>query len=155
LNDDFEMIMDPKSEKDFREVIKRFTVTGPQAFSGVIGRVARTARRHVRAKGYSSSGANSIGVGPGKKYGHVRNSLIEDHGAIGWGGYVRIKFKPGGKGFVARFFEDGTGGGKNRFGNFRGMGIRARHPLDSSYRTLDQNLLDRELKKAVNEALKK
>lgn len=150
-----EIRFDPAAEKRFHEGLEKFYKDGPKTWGQALRRLRVTLTNQVRARSYSSPGPSSLGVGPGRKYGHVRDSLQGRASNIGWGGYIRINpWKPGGKGFVARFHEFGTGGGKNRSGNMRGKGLPARGPMAAGYQAINQAVIETELSAALDKVLK-
>lgn len=169
MADDLEIRIDEASAKKFHEGINKFLVDGPLAYGQLLKTVGRRVKRHVRAAGYSTKSGHSVGVGPGKKYGHLAGNLEDATGNIGWGGFIRIRHRKLKK-FVARFHEDGTGqkgaampNRRSKSGRFyfakgtgpgRGKNLPARGPMDHAYRTLDQGLLDREVSRALDKALK-
>jgi hypothetical protein len=68
--------------------------------------VGKVEVKRIQAEHYSSTGGHSIGIGPGR-HGHVKAALHAKAGAIAFGGYVRMKFRPGPR-FKAFFAERGT-----------------------------------------------
>lgn len=166
-----EIEFDEQQGKRFHETMEKFYLDGPKIFGRNLVFVRGRLLRHVRAVGFSSSGPSSIGKGPGQKYGHVAASLTGFSHNIGWGGYVRLKFKKGGKGFVARFHEFGTGEmgsvqpnrkskktGRLYYakgtGPGQGKNLRARNMLSGAYQSMDQRMIFDALDQALDKALK-
>jgi hypothetical protein len=169
MSGDLEIKFDPASLKRFHEGMEKFYKTGPEAFGKSLVFVRAQLGRHVEGSGFSRRGGSSIGIGPGLKYGHVADSLQNRSHNIGWGGYIRINFRKGGKGFVARFHEFGTGaqgrmpnryskGGRFYFakgtGPGQGKNLPARHMMGTAYSTMDQTLIERALSDSIDKVLK-
>ena len=92
-------------------LVKLFTVAGPKQGTRELGRVYLALGTRIKSmeksRGFSGSGGSSVGVGPGKNHGHLRDQLQRRAGARGFGGFARINFTREGA-FKARWHEFGT-----------------------------------------------
>ena len=127
--------------KKLHATAEQFPVEAEAMVRSVLLGVGKTEVERIRANHYSSSGGNSVGVGPGR-YGHVREALYAKVGAIGAGGYVRLKFQPGPR-FKAFFAEAGT------------SRQPPRHPLRSGMEGINEATLDAALAAGIARILSK
>lgn len=96
-----------------------FPLDGEKILIGIAKEYGQIGKRFMQIRGYSQRGGNSLGVGPGLKYGHVRDSVGSRASAIHWGMYIRVGMM-GPKSFVAAIHEPT----KNIWGT-HGPGIKA------------------------------
>lgn len=152
---------DPTSHAEFRAWLEKLgPEKGTTFLRKSVSRLSTRMHRHVRGTGYSRSGGQSVGVGAGGKYGHLRDHLYRRFGARYFGFYIRIGFSRDGA-WKARFFEHGT---VDRFAkSWRGKKLskrrytgklEARAPMARAYDRLNKGLIIQEYENAVVAALK-